>query len=261
MKDEEIIQNIPLTLKTTNFNIGKRYEGKVRDNYILEGKRIFVTTDRISCFDSVVGTLPFKGQILNQIATFWFNKTKDIVDNHLIESPDPVVAVVKECKPLPVEVVVRGYITGSLWRDYEKGGREMYGLSFEDGLKKDQRFPEPIITPTTKAEKGVHDEAITEKEIIDCIVIIPDSAGSLIELGMLAITDEAHFKTLVLFNESHKPQMNTNFVGLGAKAALDNKARTKIIDYNNKNIAFAEVSNFLEYIRGEKVWDQWKKTK
>lgn len=101
----------------------------------------------------------------------------------------------------------------------------------------------------------------TQKDIIDGIVIIPDSAGSFIELGMLALADEAHLKTLVLFNESYSSRMNSSFVGLGAKAALDNKAKTKLIDYNNKSIAFTEVSNFLSYIRGEKVWNEWIKTK
>ena len=101
----------------------------------------------------------------------------------------------------------------------------------------------------------------TQKDIIDAIVIIPDSAGSFVELGMLAIADEAHLKTLVLFNESYRSRMNSSFVGLGAKAALDNKARTRLINYNNKNIAFTEVSNFLEYIRGEKVWNHWIKIK
>lgn len=100
----------------------------------------------------------------------------------------------------------------------------------------------------------------TRKDIIDGIVIIPDSAGSFIELGMLALADDAHLKTLVLFNKSHRSRMNSSFVGLGAKAALDNKAKTKLIDYNNKKIALTEVSNFLAYIRGEKVWNAWIKT-
>ncbi len=165
MKESEIIKNIPLTLKETSFNIGKKYAGKVRDSYIIKDKRILIATDRISCFDSVVGTLPFKGQILNEIATMWFERTGRIVKNHLIESPDPNASVVLECKPLPVEVVVRGYIAGSLWRDYEKGKRKMYGLEFSDGMKKDQHFRAPLLTPTTKAEKG-HDTAVTRDEII-----------------------------------------------------------------------------------------------
>ena len=113
---EEIKANLNNVLKETDFNIGKsKYVGKVRDNYILDNKRLIVTSDRISCFDYVVGALPFKGQVLNQLAAFWIENTKHIVDNHIIEVPDPNVMVVKECKPIDVELVVRGYITGSLW--------------------------------------------------------------------------------------------------------------------------------------------------
>jgi len=157
------------TLDKTNFNFGRKYEGKVRDNYILNGKRVIITTDRISAFDRVLCTLPFKGQVLNEISTFWFEQTKKIIKNHLISVPDPNVMVVHECKPYPVEMVVRGYITGvtttSAWYNYEGGVRNFCGNILPEGLKKNQKFDKPIITPTTKAHKG-HDELISGNEII-----------------------------------------------------------------------------------------------
>ena len=159
------------TIKETNFSgLGKFYNGKVRDNYIKNGKRIMITTDRISAFDRVLGTIPFKGQVLNQITKFWFSKTKGIANNHMIDSPDPNVIVGKECKPIPVEMVIRGYITGvtttSAWYNYERGVRNFCGNLLPDGLKKDHKFDKPIITPSTKAEKGGHDRSLSKKELI-----------------------------------------------------------------------------------------------
>jgi phosphoribosylaminoimidazole-succinocarboxamide synthase len=150
--------------------LGKRIQGKVRDIYSLGDKRLLITTDRISAFDRVLGLIPYKGQVLNQLSAWWFEQTSDIVKNHMLSVPDPNVMLVKEAKTLPVEVVVRGYITGvtstSLWTMYAAGEREPYGIRLPNGLKKNDRLPEPIITPTTKAEHG-HDEAITSKQIVE----------------------------------------------------------------------------------------------
>lgn len=165
-----ILQSIPLALKTVNIpKLGEKHSGKVRDFYILGDKRIIITTDRLSAFDRVLGCFPFKGQALNQMSEFWFKKTKDVIQNHMISVPDPNVMVVKNCKLIPIEMVVRGYITGvtntSIWGSYEKGERVIYGIKFPDGLKKNQKLPTPVITPTTKVESG-HDERLTEKEIL-----------------------------------------------------------------------------------------------
>ncbi len=159
-----------MVIKTVDLKgYGKKYQGKVRDFYILENKRIIITTDRISAFDKVLGFIPNKGAVLNQLSAFWFDKTKNIVQNHLISLPDPNVSIVKNCKIIPLEMVVRGYITGvtktSIWDGYEKGERIIYGIKFPNGLKKNQKLKTPVITPTTKAEKG-HDERLTEKEIL-----------------------------------------------------------------------------------------------
>ena len=148
-------------------NLGRHYKGKVRDNYYFDNQILMVTSDRVSAFDHVLGTIPFKGQILSEIASFWFDKTKNIVPNHFIKSVDPQVLLVKEAKPLPVEVIVRKYITGSLWRDYENSKHHVYDLDFGDNLKKNQKFSSAILTPSTKEEYGKHDMPISKKEIIN----------------------------------------------------------------------------------------------
>ena len=158
--------------------LGERWNGKVRDLYQVGDKRILITTDRVSAFDRVLGLIPFKGQVLNQLSAWWFEQTADIVANHVLEVPDPNVTVAKNAAPLPVEIVVRGYITGvtttSLWYLYERGDRTPYGISLPDGLSKNDPLPSPIITPTTKAEKGQHDERLTRQEILARQLVDPD---------------------------------------------------------------------------------------
>jgi phosphoribosylaminoimidazole-succinocarboxamide synthase len=159
------------TLERTDFHgLGARVEGKVRDSYVKDGRRVLVATDRVSAFDVVLGTIPLKGQVLNQIAAFWFEKTRDVAPNHLLSVPDPCVSVVKECRLLPVEFVFRGYLTGStstsIWVRYESGDRLYCGHRLPEGLRKHQRLPEPLLTPTTKAPKGQHDELTSKDEIV-----------------------------------------------------------------------------------------------
>jgi len=148
-------------------NFGRHYKGKVRDNYYVDNKILMVTSDRVSAFDCVLGTIPFKGQILSDIAKFWFDKTSDIVPNHFIKSVDPQVLLVQEAKPLPVEVIVRRYITGSLWRDYQASKHHVYDLPFKDDLKMNEKFDTAILTPSTKEDYGKHDEPISKKEILN----------------------------------------------------------------------------------------------
>src|SRR6185369_14683893 len=150
-----------------------RYDGKVRDCYIdvERGERIIVVTDRLSAFDAVVGTIPFKGQVLNQLAQFWFEQTKDLAPNHMLRVPDPNVMVARECDPLPVELVMRSYLTGvtstSIWKAYEKGDRTFCGHALPEGMKKNQKLPKAILTPSTKAEKGFHDESVSRAQILE----------------------------------------------------------------------------------------------
>ncbi len=145
-----------------------RYVGKVRDVYDIEGRYLaMVVSDRISAFDVVLPRgIPYKGQVLNQIASRFLDATSDICPNWKIASPDPMVTVGYRCEPFPVEMVVRAYLTGSSWRDYKAGARSICGVALPEGMREHQRFPQPIITPTTKAEIGAHDENISKGEII-----------------------------------------------------------------------------------------------
>ena len=166
-----IKEQLPYTLDVfEGGDLGERYKGKVRENFYMGDEIIMVTTDRVSAFDHVLGTIPFKGQILTEIANFWFEKTKHIAPNHIISSPDPQVLVARRAETLPVEVIVRGYITGSLWREYEQGINGQYGFLLPEGLKKDQKFDTPILTPSTKAEYGKHDEPIARDAIVNGLV-------------------------------------------------------------------------------------------
>jgi phosphoribosylaminoimidazole-succinocarboxamide synthase len=149
----------------------KHYRGKVRDNYDLDdGRRIIIATDRLSAFDRIVTAVPLKGQVLTQIARFWFDITRDICANHVIEYPDPNVLVCRRLSIMPVEIVVRDYMTGttatSIWPMYKSGRREIYGVRFPDGLRENQKLPSTIVTPTTKAFDGGHDEPLTPDEIV-----------------------------------------------------------------------------------------------
>lgn len=175
---------LPLALDGVDLPfLGERMRGKVRDIYRLRDERcgdrlILITTDRLSAFDRILGLVPYKGQVLTQLSAWWFAQTQDIIANHLIALPDPNVTVAHVCEPLPVEVVVRGYITGvtstALWYQYSLGARTIYGIDFPDGLHKNDPLPEPIITPTTKARDGGHDERITSAEVVEKGLVAAD---------------------------------------------------------------------------------------
>ena len=167
------------TLEKTDFpELGSKYVGKVRDCYSKNGQRTIVVTDRISAFDVVLGTIPFKGQVLNQIAAYWFESTRQIASNHVISVPDPTVMVAAECQLLPVEFVMRAYLTGvtttSIWYHYEKGGRLFCGHKLPDGMRKNQKLDKPILTPSTKAPKGGHDQSVSRAEILKQGVLSSD---------------------------------------------------------------------------------------
>src|SRR6056297_2894772 len=157
-------------LDDVHLPLDDRREGKVRISYALpHGRRLFVTTDRLSAFDRIIACVPWKGQVLNQLSMWWFEHTRDVVANHAISTPDPNVLVAHEARPLPVEVVVRGYITGvtdtALWTAYARGERSIYGHDLPDGLSKNDPLPTPIITPTTKGGADGHDVPITCDEV------------------------------------------------------------------------------------------------
>ncbi len=169
-------------LKETNFSFPNQtdfYRGKVRDVYHFDKKLVIIASDRISAFDVILPQpIPFKGQILNQIAAKSLKATKDIVPNWLEHNPDPNVSIGKKCEALPVEMVIRGYVVGHAWREYRSGKRTLCGEPMPEGLKENDRMPEPIITPTTKAKEG-HDEDITRDEIINSGLVDKDIYGKL----------------------------------------------------------------------------------
>jgi phosphoribosylaminoimidazole-succinocarboxamide synthase len=170
--DEQVLRaQLGKTLDATNLpELGEKYEGKVRDCYVRDGKRTLIATDRISAFDVVLGTIPFKGQVLNQMAAFWFEATANLAPNHVISVPDPAVTVARECQLLPVELIMRSYMTGvtstSIWTHYQKGDRVFCGHKLPDGMRKNQRLAKPILTPSTKAEKGDHDRSVSREEVL-----------------------------------------------------------------------------------------------
>ena len=232
--------------------LGQLYRGKVRDNYSRGDQIVMITTDRVSAFDHVLGTIPFKGEVLSRLTLFWFDKVKDIAPTHLIASPDPSVMVVKRAKALPVELIIRGYITGSLWRDYQAGKAGAYEIAWPAGLRKDQRFERPIITPSTKAEYGKHDEAISEAEILRQKLVEPDvwrEATAIAERLFARGQDWARERGLILvdtkyemgiadgklvvIDEIHTPDSSRYWVADGYEERFGRGAEQEMLDKEN----------------------------
>ena len=213
------------TLARTEFHeLGTRIEGKVRDSYVRGDRRTLIATDRISAFDVVLGTIPFKGQLLNQLAAFWFERTREVAPNHVVAVPDPNVTIGRECRGLPLEFVVRGYLTGvtstSIWTAYARGERVYCGHRLPEGLRKHERLPRPLLTPTTKAEHGAHDE-VTSREIA-------------IERGLVAAAryDEAEAMVLRLFAEGQQwaEKQGVILVDTKYELGLDDAGTLTVID-------------------------------
>lgn len=160
---------IPTEMLSEVGKLGSFRRGKVRDVIDIGDRLVLVTTDRLSAFDRVLGLVPHRGQILNQLSAWWFEQLSDIVASHILQLPDANVAIVRKCDPLLVEVVVRGHLTGStstaIWTRYQSGERNIYGIDFPEGMKKNDPLPSPIVTPTTKATEG-HDKPISEDQIV-----------------------------------------------------------------------------------------------
>lgn len=165
---DKIREALPFCLAETNLTIGKKYHGKVRDTYDLGDQLLLITTDRLSAFDRQLALIPYKGQVLNLTSAWWFEQTADLVPNHLIAVPDSNAIIAKKCRVFPIEFVVRGYITGttstSLWTQYHQGVRQYCGITFKEGLKKNQPLDQPVLTPTTKEVE--HDRPISPSEIV-----------------------------------------------------------------------------------------------
>lgn len=227
----------PTAIGSTNFNFPnqeKVYNGKVRDVYFVGDKLVMVASDRISAFDHILPRpIPYKGQVLNQVASHFLNATRDIVPNWLEATPDPNVAVGKKCEPIMLEMVVRGYMAGHAWREYKAGKRELCGEIMLDGLKQNDRFPRPLITPATKAEEG-HDEDISKAEILEQGIVTPaqweqleDYALQLFwrgtemaaEQGLILVDTKYEFGLIdgeiVLMDEIHTPDSSRYFYAEG----------------------------------------------
>ena len=253
ISESSIRAQLPYTLRQVDLPaLGQLYRGKVRDNYTRGDRIVMVTTDRVSAFDHVLGTIPFKGEVLSRLTLFWFDKVKDIAPTHLIDSPDPSVMVVKRAQPLPVEIVIRGYITGSLWRDYEAGTAGVYGIDWPAGLRKDQRFDEAVITPSTKEQYGKHDEPISEAAILERKMVAPDVwqeatavAHRLFQRGQewarsrgLILVDTKYEMgiadgKLVVIDEIHTPDSSRYWVADGYEERFGRGAEQEMLDKEN----------------------------
>ena len=169
---ETLVRTVPAAFECSALPLANPHSGKVRDWYDLSaGHRLIVTSDRLSAFDRNLAVVPYKGQVLNQLSAWWFEQARPIIANHMLSVPDPNAMVVVQVETFPVEVIVRGYITGvtstALWRRYELGEREIYGYTFPEGLRKNQALPQPIITPTTKGGPAGHDERLTCRQVTE----------------------------------------------------------------------------------------------
>ena len=224
--------------------LGTRYSGKVRENFSANGERIIVVSDRVSAFDVVLGTIPFKGQVLNQLAQFWFERTADLMPNHMLSVPDPQVMRTVECAPIPVEFVVRGYLTGvsstSIGQAYVRGERHFCGHDLEDGMVMHQRLPRSILTPSTKAPKGGHDESVSAEELFARGLIDPPTfadlearcltlfeAGQRIAAARGLILVDTKYELgrrpdgeIVLIDEIHTPDSSRYWYAEGYEAAM-----------------------------------------
>ena len=231
------------------------YFGKVRDCYDLpDGRRILIASDRISAFDRILASIPFKGQVLTQMARYWFEHTGDICRNHVLEYPDPNVVIAKRLQILPVEIVVRGYLAGTtstaVLTQYKKGARVIYGHSFPDGMRDNEKLPSPIITPTTKAFDGGHDEPLTAEEILTKGLLSEEQWNSVssIALSLFARGQEMAAKrgliladtkyefgtdedgTIVLADEIHTPDSSRFWLAEGYETAFAEGGRPPSFD-------------------------------
>jgi phosphoribosylaminoimidazole-succinocarboxamide synthase len=203
-----IENQLDATIRETHLPIaGVRYQGKVRDTYRVGNVLVLVTTDRISAFDHILRqTIPFKGQVLNRLAAYFFERTKDIIPNHVVAVPDPNVTLAHACTPIPIEFVVRGYVAGHAWRTYAAGHRTLCSEPLAAGLRQNSRLPEPILTPATKADQG-HDEDISQREILNRGLLDPVTLHTLSQTALALFqrgTELAREQGLILVDTKYE---------------------------------------------------------
>ncbi len=233
-----ILTTVSPTLSSTNFHFPKQtsyYKGKVRDVYTIDNKlMVMIVSDRISAFDVVLPrAIPYKGQVLNQVASKMLSATKDIVPNWVVSVPDPNVTIGRLCEPFKVEMVIRGYLSGHAWREYNAGKRSLCGVKLPEGMKENDRFPDPIITPSTKASVG-HDADISKEEIIAQKIVSEEDYGQIekytraifkrgtelaLKQGLLLVDTKYEFGktdgTIYLIDEIHTPDSSRYFYADG----------------------------------------------
>ena len=261
---EKLLEMIPLTYKESRLPLSAKSSGKVRDWYPLpDGKRILVTTDRLSAFDRILGAVPYKGQVLNQLADWWFKQTALIIPNHILSIPDPNAAIVTVVQPFPVEVIVRGYITGvtstALWYRYSLGEREIYGYRFPEGLRKNEALPQAIITPTTKGSTSGHDERLTCAEVVDkgyldlvtwekvqsaALAIFERGQQVASKSGLILVDTKYEFGrapdgTVMLIDEVHTPDSSRFWKADGYPACIDAGQEPENFDKEFVRLAYA----------------------
>ena len=241
--DRELVRDyLQYTIRETDFTLpGTSYRGKVRDTYRLGNQLVLVATDRISAFDHILKqTIPFKGQVLNKLAGYFFSTSSQLVPNHVLDIPDSNVTIGKACSPFPIEFVVRGYLAGHAWRQYKKGHRVLCGNTLPDGLKQNDAFPHPILTPTTKAQEG-HDEDISLHEILSRKIIDKKTLDELSSYslslfnhgtqiaknrGLILVDTKYEFGTdaegiITLIDEIHTPDSSRYFYDDTYRSLLD----------------------------------------
>ncbi|MBT3583011.1 phosphoribosylaminoimidazolesuccinocarboxamide synthase [Candidatus Woesearchaeota archaeon] len=248
VSDNVIRSAIPSAFKDIDLSaLGSHRSGKVREIYDMGDKLALIATDRVSAFDVVLPrAIPFKGRTLSETAKFWFDKTKHIVQNQVISYPHPNVTIVKKAKPYPVEVIIRSYVTGHLWREYAKGKRELCGIKLPDGLKENQKLPAPILTPTTKTE---HDEDISREELLEQGLVpenvwkqIEDVAMKIFTLGqefsakqdLILVDTKYEFADyngeLILIDEVHTSDSSRFWVASEYQERFDNGEKQRGLD-------------------------------
>ncbi len=265
ISQNKLVELIPQALDKTNLPLKGKQSGKVRDWYDLpDGKRLLVTTDRLSAFDRILACVPYKGQVLNQLSAWWFEQTKDIIPNHLISIPDPNAAIVQRVKPLEVEIIVRGYITGvtttALWYRYSLGERDIYGYIFPEGLRKNEQLPEPIITPTTKGGATGHDERLTCAEVVQkglldartweqvqaaALAVFKCGQEAAQKAGMILVDTKYEFGltedgSVMLIDEVHTPDSSRFWQADTYAERFANDAEPENFDKEFVRIAYAE---------------------
>lgn len=255
MREPDLVDALRILSEAHFAELPNYYGGKVRENYDLpDGRRIIISTDRLSAFDRILTSIPYKGQVLTQTARYWFEVTKDICPNHVLEYPDPNVVIGKRLDILPVEIVVRGYLAGttgtSILTLYKKGERKMYGMRLPDGMRDNQILPQPIITPTSKEFHGGHDEPLTPDEIIERGLLtaaqwqtLSDYAFALFKRGqemarargLILVDTKYEFGTdetgaIILADEIHTPDSSRYWLADSYQASFEKGQRPASFD-------------------------------